>query len=118
MTPCVISKCAGRRLIAPNGDVTLLGVSLDVTERRLAESALRASEERYRSLTEALPQLVWTCLPDGRCNYLSKQWTDFTGMGREQQLDLNWLELAVPACGRPRTHTRTLARCRGRPSPV
>ncbi len=93
----------GRRLVAPNGDITLLGVALDVTERRLAESALRTSEERYRSLTEALPQLVWTCLPDGRCNYLSKQWTDFTGIGREEQLDLNWLELAVHVDDRQRT---------------
>ncbi|MDB5802067.1 MAG: sensor hybrid histidine kinase [Rhodocyclales bacterium] len=93
----------GRTLVAPNGDVTLLGVALDTTERRLSESALQASEERYRTLTETLPQLVWTCLPDGRCNYLSGQWTDFTGRGREEQLDLNWLDVAVHADDRERT---------------
>ncbi|MDB5813572.1 MAG: sensor hybrid histidine kinase [Rhodocyclales bacterium] len=93
----------GRKRVAPNGDITLLGVALDITERRLAESALLVSEERYRTLTEALPQLVWTCLPDGRCNYLSKQWTDFTGMGREEQLDLRWLDLAVHPDDRART---------------
>ena len=28
-------------------------------ERRIAEEALRESEQRWRSLIEALPQLVW-----------------------------------------------------------
>src|SRR5208282_4935133 len=32
--------------------------------RRRAEEALRESEQRWRSLTEALPQLVWSALPD------------------------------------------------------
>ena len=33
--------------------------------RRRAEEALRESEQRWRSLTEALPQLVWGARPDG-----------------------------------------------------
>ena len=36
-----------------------------VLQRQRAEGALRESEHRWRSLTEALPQLVWTAAPDG-----------------------------------------------------
>ncbi|HEX5127561.1 MAG TPA: PAS domain-containing protein, partial [Rhodocyclaceae bacterium] len=86
----------GRRLISFDGDVTLLGVSLDITARREAEIALRLSEERYRTLIEALPQLVWTCLPDGRCNYLNRQWIEFTGVESSDPLDVNWLDVVHP----------------------
>ena len=58
-----------------------------VRAREMAEAALRASEERFRTLAESLPQLVWTCLPDGRVDYLSRQWRDFTGMSEAEPLD-------------------------------
>src|SRR5262249_22997803 len=38
------------------------GVSRDITKVKLAEEALRESEQRWRSLTEALPQLVWSAM--------------------------------------------------------
>src|ERR1017187_738011 len=49
--------------------------------RRRTEAALRESEQRWRSLTEALPQLVWGARPDGGCDYFSTQWTNYTGVG-------------------------------------
>src|SRR5262249_29136906 len=42
------------------------GIARDISERKRAEEALRESEHRWRSLAEALPQLVWTATPDGR----------------------------------------------------
>src|SRR5271165_2844839 len=35
---------------------------------------IRESERYFRQVTESLPQLVWTCAPDGLCDYLSPQW--------------------------------------------
>src|SRR5439155_21420719 len=43
----------------------IAGLADDITERKRAEESLRESERRWRSLTEALPQLVWTAMPDG-----------------------------------------------------
>src|SRR5262245_52120325 len=46
-----------------------------VLQRLHAVEALRESEQRWRSLTEALPQLVWSATPEGACDYFSTQWT-------------------------------------------
>jgi len=65
-------------------------------ERSRAEEALRESEQRWRSLTEALPQLVWTATPDGACDYFSTQWTQHTGVPTNDLLGWQWLETLHP----------------------
>jgi PAS domain S-box-containing protein len=64
--------------------------------RRRAEEALRDSEQRWRSLTEALPQLVWGARPDGWCDYFSAQWTNYTGVEESDLLGWRWMEALHP----------------------
>jgi PAS domain S-box-containing protein len=68
-----------------------------------AEQALRESEQRFRTLAESVPQLVWTCLPDGRCDYLSRQWLAYTGVAEDSQLGLEWLSHEIHPDDRRRT---------------
>ena len=49
-------------------------------ERNAAEEALRESEQRFRQLADAMPQIVWTARPDGSIDYLNHRWTEFTGL--------------------------------------
>ena len=58
--------------------------------------ALRQSERRFRQLAESLPLLVWTCEPDGTCDYLSPQWVEYTGVPEAPQLGYGWLEAVHP----------------------
>jgi PAS domain S-box-containing protein len=60
------------------------------------EGALRDSERRWRDLAEAMPQLVWTCTPDGPCDFLSRQWVAYTGKAEAEQLGYGWLEQVHP----------------------
>jgi PAS domain S-box-containing protein len=40
----------------------------------------RASEERYRQLADAMPQIVWTSDVEGGATYFNRRWFDYTGM--------------------------------------
>jgi PAS domain S-box-containing protein len=68
----------------------------DITDLKLAEEVLRNDEKRFRELIDALPQLYWTCRVDGPCDYLSKQWVEYTGIPEAEQLDYRWLEQLHP----------------------
>lgn len=81
-----------------------VGACLDIHDVKLAENAVKESQERYRTLTEVIPQLVWTCLPDGTCDYLSRQWVEYTGIPEAQQLGLKWVERVVHPEDRARTY--------------
>jgi len=69
---------------------------VDNTEMKRAEAALRESESLFRQMAATLPQLVWTCNPDGLHDYLSPQWIEFTGVPEAQQLGFRWLEQVHP----------------------
>ena len=64
--------------------------------RVVADEGIRESEERWRSLTDALPQLVWSAGPDGACDYFSTQWTQHTGVPEADLLGWQWLKVLHP----------------------
>jgi PAS domain S-box-containing protein len=57
-------------------------------ERKHVESALAESEGRFRELTNAMPQIVWTTRPDGQPEYFNQRWFDYTGLSKEESLSL------------------------------
>jgi two-component system CheB/CheR fusion protein len=69
---------------------------VDISRAKKAQDALQESESHFRQLAEALPQPVWLCLPDGRCDCLNRQWVEFTGVPGTQQMDFGWLAQVHP----------------------
>jgi PAS domain S-box-containing protein len=57
---------------------------------------LRDREQHYRTLSEALPHLVMTCNAAGDCDFLSKQWYDYTGLAEDSSYGLAWLDAVHP----------------------
>jgi PAS domain S-box-containing protein len=50
-----------------------------------------------RALIEAIPQLVWSCDSEGRCDFLSPQWLEYTGLTLPQSLGLGWTVTLHPS---------------------
>jgi PAS domain S-box-containing protein len=81
----------------PQGEfIGYIGTCIDITEHRETVEQLRESRARFKTLAESLPQMIWTCLRDGYCDYLSRQWLDYTGRSEAQQLGAGWLEQVHP----------------------
>jgi PAS domain S-box-containing protein len=65
----------------------------EIAAHREVAEALRKSEEGFRTLAESLPHLVWTSQPDGRCDYLSRQWTHYAGCSTLEALGSSgWMQ--------------------------
>ncbi len=60
--------------------VRWLGTNTEVESQLNAEAALEASEAKLHILTDAMPQMVWSTLPDGYHDYYNARWYEFTGV--------------------------------------
>src|SRR3954467_8907417 len=67
-----------------------------ITAQTQEQNILRGSEAHFRGLTEDIPQLVWSSNPEGECDYISPQWTDYSGLPTEKLLGKGWVNVIHP----------------------
>lgn len=65
-------------------------------ELRLRADNLAESEERFRQLADAMPQIVWTARADGYLDYYNRRWFEYTGMTLEQTEGWGWQPVLHP----------------------
>lgn len=73
-----------------------VGTLTDISPRKEAEHKLIESEQRFRTMADNAPVMIWMTDPDGYCNYLNKRWLDFTGQRLKEGLGLGWAQAVHP----------------------
>lgn len=56
----------------------------------------RFSQERYRNLANAIPQIVWIARPNGMVDFFNQQWFSYTGLTFEQSEGWGWKKAIHP----------------------
>ena len=88
---------AGRAVRGEDGAVAkLCGVVVDLTSQIAAEDALADSEQRFHTLIEAIPQIVWSTDSQGRHDYFNLRWNEFTGLDAARVDGAIWETLVHP----------------------
>jgi PAS domain S-box-containing protein len=65
-------------------------------QARLTKDALRESEDRFRTLAECAPVVVWMTDASQRVTYISKYWQELTGRDPEKDLGFGWIDALHP----------------------
>lgn len=73
------------------------GIVRDITERVRAEKALRDSEERFRTMANAIPQLAWIAHADGYIYWYNERWYEYTGTTPAEMEGWGWQSVHEPA---------------------
>jgi len=70
---------------------------MDITDLAKTENALRESELKFRTITDAMPQMVFSSLPGGYNDYQNKHLYDFTGAEPGSLAGEAWLSVVHPS---------------------
>ncbi|HSG40603.1 MAG TPA: ATP-binding protein [Thermoanaerobaculia bacterium] len=67
-----------------------------VADLRARLGLYESSEPFFRQMTDSLPALVWTTRPGGYCDFLSRQWVEYTGVPEELHHGEGWIGAIHP----------------------
>jgi PAS domain S-box-containing protein len=87
----------GKFYYATNGDPErMLGVSLDITDRKQAEDAVKETEKRYRRIVETANEGVWLLDSNLHTSYVNRQMAEMLGYEAGEMVGRSVLDSYFP----------------------
>jgi PAS domain S-box-containing protein len=68
----------------------------NITVRKRIEEAVQKSEEQFRTMANAMPQLAWMANPDGWIFWYNQGWYDYTATTPQQMEGWGWQSVHDP----------------------
>jgi two-component system CheB/CheR fusion protein len=76
--------------------VGVASLATEVTAQAELNKEIRESEERYRQMTDLVPDMISNATIDGEVFYYNKGWSDFTGWDMKKLKEQGWKKLVHP----------------------
>ena len=90
-------SCKGRIFRNPAGQATrVIGVNIDITDRKHAEDVARENDRLFRDMADASPVMICASGADGHATFFNKGWLSFTGSAMEEELGVGWARNVHP----------------------
>ncbi len=67
-----------------------IGTATDIDRRKRLMEEVLESAHSFQSLADQIPQIVWTAGNDGRLDFFSNRWYEFSGTTREHRVGLDF----------------------------
>src|SRR5215831_4521192 len=74
----------------------LIGAHIDITDRMVAETSLRESEERFRLIANSAPVPIWVTKLDRTRSFANQAYLDFVGLPYDEAIAFDWRKVLHP----------------------
>ncbi|SDB46028.1 two-component system, chemotaxis family, CheB/CheR fusion protein [Flavobacteriaceae bacterium MAR_2010_188] len=86
------------RLLFDNEDnpERILATVMDITKDKQLLSILQSSEEKFRTIADSAPVMIWLTDDEKNINFFSSKWYEFTGCTSAELLNGGWKDVVHP----------------------
>lgn len=94
-----ISPLTGRHFMistSPFINDRFVTVFFDITDSENSRTKLQESENRFRTMADCSPALIWMSGTDSLCIFFNKTWLDYTGKSMEEEIGYGWTKGVHP----------------------